>query len=134
MKKYLFGLAAVSALLLTANLSVAATTLAIAKVPFEFTAGENKLPAGQYEIQEEGPSSNVLIFRNVDTGKSTLAEYLTRLSQRQGDETTVVLDKIGDQYALTEIHPVGSDGYYLTGLKGKHTHVSIKSPKAAKKN
>jgi hypothetical protein len=132
MKKPMFGLAVISALLLVANLSVAATTLAVAKIPFEFTAGDTKLPAGQYEILEQGPDANVLILRNVDTAKSTVAEYMTRLAQRPGDETTVVFDKIGDRYALAEIHTAGSDGYYLVGLKGMHTHVTVKSQKAAR--
>ncbi len=133
MKKYLLGLAVVSGLSLVASQSVAApVAIAVAKIPFTFSAGDKQLPAGQYEILEQDTSSNVLILRNMDTGKNTLTEYLTRLAQREASDTTVVLDKIGDQYALTEIHPVGSDGYYLAGLKGKHTHVSIKAAKAAK--
>ncbi len=128
MMKHLSGLAAVAVLLLAAGQSMAATVVS-ATIPFEFTAGASKLPAGQYEVSQDSTSA-VLTLRKVDSGESTLTPYVTRLARRVGDPSTVlVFDKVGDQYTLSEIHVTGIDGYYVGGAKGEHTHAPVKATK-----
>ena len=54
MKKNLLSLAMSLALLMSAA-AQAQTTQMIVTVPFEFTAGNVQLPAGEYEVEAMGP-------------------------------------------------------------------------------
>jgi hypothetical protein len=106
-----------------------AATLADGQVPFEFTVGSAKLPAGHYQIQPStSPGEDVLVVRNVDTGKTTVAEYLTRIASRADGKSFFVFDVVGDQHILSEIQLASSDGYLLPGAAKKpHTHKQVKA-------
>jgi hypothetical protein len=118
------------AFLLVAGLAVSARaeSLADGQVPFEFTAGGAKLPAGHYRILAPSmPGDSMLMVRNEDTGKTTLAEYVTRIASRDDDKPVLVFDVVGGQHVLSELHLGGSDGYLFPGAaKTPHTHKEVK--------
>ncbi len=134
MSRYFGALVSAAVLLLGAGQSFAATALAVAKIPVEFTAGGNKLAAGRYEILLQDAASGVLIVRNAETGKSVVAMPITRIAKRDDDKTLLILDKTESDYTLSEIHVAGSDGYLLEPARGKHTHTIVQAEKGTQKD
>jgi hypothetical protein len=106
-----------------------AGTLLDAQVPFAFTAGSVELPAGHYQVQPStAPDEDVLVFRNVDTGKRTIVDYVTRIAARDDGQPSFVFDDVGGQHILSEIHLASSDGYLLEGAgKTPHSHERVKA-------
>lgn len=107
------------------------STVLKAKIPFAFTAEGKVLPAGQYDF---APQSNSEVVRVTGSGKTggVLAVVITRLSgamHTTPQDAHIVFDKVGDQYTLSEIWPLGGDGYLLFATKGKHEHHVINVPK-----
>jgi hypothetical protein len=117
---------------LVAGLSVPASAaevgLADGQVPFEFMAGRSKLPAGHYKILASGDEDQVLMIMNVETKKTTLVEYTTRIAATTDGNAAFVFDQADGESVLSEIHVSGSDGYLLPGVgKKPHTHKQVKA-------
>jgi hypothetical protein len=127
MKKYVWSLLPVVVLLMGAGLAFAAARpIADATVPFAFAVSGTEVPAGKYEVLLEDPAVGTLLLRNIESGKSTLVPFSTRLAMRQNDENALVFDTAGEKHYLSEIHVSGSDGYFLPGAPGQHTHTQVK--------
>jgi len=83
-----------------------------ANVPFAFTVGDTRLPAGKYNIKaldENTPS--VLEISSVD-GRTSVAfdtENATTRSDRSAKTTELVFDKVGDRYFLSQVWVSGSN-------------------------
>ena len=130
MKKCAWSLLPTLVLLVGAGTAFAAlSAIADASIPFGFSVGGNQEPAGKYEILTEDPTTNMLMLRNLDSKKSILVPFTTRLAMREGDQDTLVFDKVGDKYYLSEIHLSDSDGYFVPGAPGQHTHTQVKAQK-----
>jgi hypothetical protein len=98
------------------------------KVPFTFTAGSTQLPAGQYELLSVDPgASNDVIVKNVDTGKSVIVESVTRLAAKDEGQSDLVFDDLGGRHILSEVRPVGIEGYLLPAAgPSAHIHTTVK--------
>src|SRR6266446_1016384 len=83
-----------------------------ANVPFAFTVGDTRLPAGKYNIKaldENAPS--VLVISSLD-GRTSVAfdtENATTRSDRAATTTELVFDKVGDRYFLSQVWVSGSN-------------------------
>jgi hypothetical protein len=99
------------------------------KVPFTFTTGSTQLPAGQYELLSVDPAaSNDVIIKNVDTGQAVVVESVTRLAEKDGGQSDVVFDNLGGRHILSEIRPVGIEGYLLPAAgTSAHDHTTVKA-------
>jgi hypothetical protein len=127
MKKCEWSLLTAAVVLVGAGLaSAAARPIADATVSFGFSVAGTQEPAGKYEVLVEDPSLGTLVLKNVETGKTTIVTSTTRLAMREGDQSALVFDKSGDRFYLSEIHISGSDGYFLPGAPGEHTHAQVK--------
>jgi hypothetical protein len=130
MKKYAWSLLPTLVLLVGAGaVFAAARAIADATIPFGFSVAGTPAPAGKYEILVEDPSLGTLMLRNIDSGKPIVVPFTTRLARREGDQNTLVFDTVGDKYYLSEIHFSDSDGYFLPGAPGHHTHTQVKAQK-----
>ena len=83
-----------------------------ANVPFAFAVGNNKLPAGKYEIRKlDDNAPNVLELRSVN-GRSRVVfeteDAQTRGGEKPASKTELVFDKVGDQYFLSQVWVAGS--------------------------
>jgi hypothetical protein len=94
-------------------------------VPFAFVAGDTTFAAGRYEIGVPDLTSNILEIRNLDTKKTLLVPYVTRLAARPGDKGVLVFDVQRDQKYLSEVFAPPTDGFSLEGARGKHTHTTV---------
>jgi hypothetical protein len=124
MKKY--ALPTLVLLLGAGGVFAAGRPIADATISFGFSVAGTPEPAGKYEILLEDPSFGTLMLRNIDGGKPIVVPFTTRLAMRGGDQDTLVFDKVGDKYYLSEIHLSDCDGYFLPGAPGQHTHTQVK--------
>ena len=106
----------------------AAPSKVIAAISFDFHVGKEVLPAGTYSFSV-GDKEGIVTVTNEASGKSYVATVLTRISQWPGNATSVVFDKMGDQYYLSELHAAGVDGYHFSGAPGPHIHTSVRIKK-----
>jgi hypothetical protein len=96
--------------------------------PFNF--GEKSFPAGHYRILAEDENDPFVHIQNLDTETSfSDMRFDTRISERKGEDGSVVFDKIGDELYLSEIYVVGIDGFFFKGAPGKHKHLVVKAEK-----
>jgi hypothetical protein len=79
-------------------------------IPFDFTVGNNKLPAGEYSIGRAQPSSGdtILLISNLNKVANVLP--ITNAAQRVEPKhaDTLVFHRYGDQYFLFQVWPAGA--------------------------
>jgi len=133
MKKLLSPLVVALALVGGSSARVwAVEPLATGDIPFAFHAGGKTLPAGKYDILLENAQSNVLVVRDYGTKKTIFVPFTTRLAARNDDHAELIFDKDPNGLYLSEIFVGDSDGYFIPGAPGRHTHEHVKATKAAK--
>jgi hypothetical protein len=80
-----------------------------AEIPFDFSVGETKLPAGTYSISRMGQNSDhSVIVITGDDGRAKairLSNSAQRLHAR--NKATLVFRHYGDQYFLFQVWPAG---------------------------
>jgi len=87
---------------------------------------------GTYEFLKSGVDEEMLELRNLDTGKTIVVEYVTRIAFREDGKNDLVFDKIGNERLLSEIHLSNADGYVLLAAgKRPHTHEHVAAKRAA---
>jgi hypothetical protein len=102
-KKNLLSLAMSLALLMSAATQAQTTHLTIT-VPFEFTAGNVQLPAGEYEVTAVGPwGGPTLSVHNVNSNAGTLVLSTSCRSQKPAADAKLVFHRYGQQYFLAEV-------------------------------
>ena len=70
-------------------------------IPFAFTAGGVRLPAGYYHISHPGDPYFVLIEK--DDGRARALVYVHPSANNLGESTKLVFNKYGDQYFLSQV-------------------------------
>ena len=82
-----------------------------AKIPFDFSAGQSKLPAGEYLVKDTG-TSGTLQIRDTETGKSI---FLMTRTRTYGKDVAprLIFHRIGDRYFLSQVWMAGDSGYVL---------------------
>lgn len=119
MKKQFVSFVAVICLLVTASLTGYAYSVKVkVAVPFEFNAGEAKLPAGTYQI-ERTSMQWVFSATNVETGEKikfmaslVRPDNLSGFTSEGGTESKVTFKKVGDEMFLHEIVDAQNGGRY----------------------
>ena len=95
-----------------------------AKIPFDFTVGDKKLPAGEYTFSRlTGLSSNNVMFvSSSDASTRMLQSTLSAEVLMPRNESTLVFHKYGDQYFLEQILTQGEQvGAELPESRGERT-------------
>jgi hypothetical protein len=102
-KKNLLSLAMSLTLLMSAAAQAQTTHLTIS-VPFEFTAGNVQLPAGDYEVTAVGPwGGSTLSVHNVNSNAGALVLSTSCRSQKAAADAKLVFYRYGQQYFLAEV-------------------------------
>ena len=105
MTKRFFGLFALAVLVVSVAAPLSAQSVRLtAKVPFEFTVGNQTLPAGEYALQT--PSSSYLVqIRNMSTHAGVIAMTGSANSgiANLAGSPRLVFNKYGDRYVLHQI-------------------------------
>lgn len=80
-----------------------------ANIPFEFVAGDQVLPAGEYLITREGSSGQVLLIRSNDHNEAKFATAFNCSSARPANSTRLVFHTMGGRYYLYQVWRQGFD-------------------------
>ena len=105
--KHLIAATLLAVTALTTHMGALAQSKLRATIPFDFTAGENKLPAGTYTIEHVGQA---ILLRCPQKDKSVFV-VLTSTDEISKNPDSVIFNKYGAQYFLSEVH----GGYGETG-------------------
>lgn len=124
MKKNIISVVTSLCLLMSVSLTSFAYSVKVNfSVPFEFTVGEAKLPAGNYRI-ERTPMQWVFMATNLDTGKKvkfmaslTRPDNLSGFSSEGASVTKVTFKKVGNEMFLHEIVDAENGGQYELSIK-----------------
>jgi len=81
-----------------------------ANVPFEFHAGNQTLPAGQYQITLD-PVSKQVTERAIEGGAGAFLSARQSSARAGAAETSLAFNKYGDTYFLREVRNYGSVSY-----------------------
>jgi hypothetical protein len=85
------------------------------KVPFDFTAGNVALPAGDYSFQED--QSGIVTISSLNTQKSIMVLTNADTNVADAAEPRVKFDKVNGAYTLTEIQVAGEPGRRIVKLE-----------------
>src|SRR6266498_6082868 len=104
--KRLTMLSLVSMFTLCAAVASANAQLSIpvrAKIPFDFSVQDKKLPAGEYTFSRlSGFSNNMMLINSVDASTSVFQSTFETQILTPKNESTVVFHRYGDQYFLEQ--------------------------------
>jgi hypothetical protein len=78
-------------------------------IPFQFHAGNVKLPPGKYQIHLlEGTDTGVMEIANVDGSTAALFEVQQAQANASPAKSELIFDKYGNHYFLTKLFDEGS--------------------------
>ena len=119
MKRYAMVMLMLGAMLLTGIGNAQTGQPAIkADVPFDFTAGDKTIPAGECQVRMEGTAGTTLFIGNRDAKVSTYVLPLQTRSLNPSERTVLVFHKYGDRYFLARVERNGSDAGYQMKVTG----------------
>ena len=100
--KCLVQIATVSIFAALACTGLRAQSVALqAEIPFNFQAGHKLMPAGEYEIQEDGA---VLVLRGSDHGQPVVALItFCKRAANPSSRNRLEFDRYGNEYYLTAV-------------------------------
>ncbi|MFL6337032.1 MAG: hypothetical protein ACJ754_27335 [Pyrinomonadaceae bacterium] len=101
----LLGLAAALALAVAAHAQTWRTVSI--RVPFDFVAGEKRLPAGRYTVQRTKSDSETALLIRSEDGRSS-AVILTTTGALQPSSSALVFRQHGDRYFLAAVSMPGT--------------------------
>lgn len=79
-----------------------------ANIPFDFTVGEKKLPAGEYAIGRTQPSADIaLSITDVDGRTKAIRLTNAAVTSHPKKKAYLVFHRYGDQYFLFQVWPAG---------------------------
>ncbi|HZI20383.1 MAG TPA: hypothetical protein VEY09_17510 [Pyrinomonadaceae bacterium] len=115
MKKQIIRTFVLFSLLLVAGATQAVSAQVPARlvfsVPFEFVAGGERLPAGDYEITRLSVNSDkALLIRSLDAGKQLAVVTHAGEAGKTPDRAQLTFRQYGDQFFLAEIRTAGASG------------------------
>jgi|SRR5687767_5133423 len=87
-------------------------------IPFEFEAGQTKMPAGAYEVVF--PGSNMVLIRSVDSKNATFLISNAVNAGKVPEFSKLVFNRYGDRHFLKEVWSIGySQGRQLRPSKAE---------------
>ncbi len=98
-----------------------------ARIPFQFKAGKQVLPAGTYVITFDKASPKAITLRAQGGTATARVPIVTALAVQDlsGAEAHLVFDKVENEHTIAEFWPARADGYFLGGAIVSHTHVVV---------
>jgi hypothetical protein len=101
MKRNLFGILTTLMLALLISVPLSAQTIATATVPFDFTVGQTRMPAGTYQISPL--AHGAIVVRDGKTAKSVASVFRWEDAGKGDSTPTLVFHRYGDEYFLSQV-------------------------------
>lgn len=110
-KQALKNFTMLSVVLMLTSVSVAAQSerSEITSIPFNFTAGEKTLPAGEYVAKPDRKSSGVWVIQSRDGRVSAFFTTNAVQASKTQQRTRLIFNRYGDQYFLSQIWITGNN-------------------------
>lgn len=111
MKKQTLKVVSMLGLLVTlavVSVSGASSGRIVARIPFDFTAGNKTFPAGAYDVSFTN-MQGVLLIRSQDRRAAAMVHTQARQAKGAQEQTRLGFRRYGDQYFLAEVWTAGSD-------------------------
>ena len=106
-------------------------TRVIFQAPFEFYAGNTKLPAGSYTVTQPDDYEEMLLIEDANGSHSTFVEYVPAPSQTPASKTEVTFNKYGKTDFLNHIFLQGQT-YGIEILRSKAEKNAAKAASSEK--
>ena len=85
-----------------------------ANIPFDFVAGNQNLPAGEYVVQPGAVSGGILIIRSSDGNKAASSITYACGGGNAPEKTELIFHRVGRMYFLSQVQVEGhSEGRQL---------------------
>ena len=97
---------------LLASAQLGSSDRLVAKVPFQFRAGERLIPAGECAVQRTNMNSRTLVIGNWGAKVGLFANPSIAEVTETSSTNAMVFHKYGDRYFLTSIKLKGSKAVY----------------------
>jgi hypothetical protein len=75
-------------------------------IPFEFSVGDEALPAGEYTVRQL--SQGFLVIENADGSATEIFSTIVARASKTPDESSLVFHRYGDEYFLSTIWMTGN--------------------------
>jgi hypothetical protein len=109
MKNTVYRITGILALACLATIQVArAQEPVLASIPFQFTAGQATLPAGEYRVQKVRDGSSVLMIRNTEGNGAIMVMTLPASVNAPQTQTKLIFHRYGNHYFLAQVWTAGS--------------------------
>ena len=108
MKKQILVLASLFVLSIMAAQVAQAQQSMTVNIPFDFTAGNTTLPAGDYSVQKWTKDTSVLLIQNADQSASALIPTMAAISLEPQSDSKLVFNRYGDRYFLSQVWTAGN--------------------------
>ena len=95
--------------LLLATAARAQTTNVNAKIPFDFIVGNQTYSSGEYSVKSMSQGSSAIRIDNADESEKGIALANVCRSAGAADATTLVFQRLGDNYFLYQVWTGGSN-------------------------
>jgi hypothetical protein len=124
MKKQIYMVVAVIALLTIANLSSANAQTQprvqlTVNIPFEFSIGDKNMPAGEYTVRCTNPSSDAKVLQLLSSDRHVSVMVRTNsVIGKMHDDAKLVFNRYGEQYFLAQVW-LASDTDGMQALKSR---------------
>jgi hypothetical protein len=76
-------------------------------IPFEFSVGNEVLPAGEYTVRHVAQSA--LVIRRADCSVAKVFSTMGTIASKTPNESSLVFHRYGDEYFLSTIWTAGND-------------------------
>jgi hypothetical protein len=80
----------------------------VVNIPFDFVAGNMKLPAGEYSIKVAAPERTLLLIDREDAAASAFMSTNPVTKSEIQTESKVIFNRYGDRYFLSEVWSAGN--------------------------
>jgi hypothetical protein len=104
MKNTLCRITGILALAFLASTQVArAQQPVLASIPFQFTAGQMTLPAGEYRVQNTGEAPPFLLIQRTDGSAATYVISNAVQVNKPQTQSKLIFHRIGKRYFLSQV-------------------------------
>src|ERR1700746_4193782 len=78
----------------------------VANIPFQFTAGQTTLPAGEYRVQKVRDVSSALLIRSME-GRAIIVMTSPALANAPQAKSKLIFHRYGNRYFLAQVWSAG---------------------------
>ena len=80
----------------------------LVNIPFDFVAGNQTLPAGEYSVQASGPERTLILIDRKDPAASAIINSNAVVANEIQTQSKLVFNRYSDRYFLSQVWTAGN--------------------------